>query len=374
MKRLLISLAAASLLLLTGCASIGRGTDGADTEKSYTRITQETAKEMMSRDDGHVIVDVRRQDEYDAGHIPGAILIPNEEISTSPPAALPDLDQIVLIYCRSGNRSKQAAQKLFDMGYTNIYEFGGIIDWTGEIVTEEQMGKQIWTAAEQPVSIRYDRMWEYSDYAESKDPALIAEIVDAIRGLTVGEPTDYAVEDYTDLLTFAFPDGSTCRLEFEEQNWVTDDHARYHVEGLQRLRSLLDILMTEKQADAIKPSADLVIEANGHTFYADFEDNSSADALKEKLSSGPLEIELHDYGHFEKVGSLPWSLPRNDESITTEPGDVILYQGDQITVYYDENTWNFTRLAKIGSVTREELLEAFGEGNVTVTFWAEWSE
>ena len=69
--------------------------------------------------------------------IPGAILIPNEEISTSPSAALPDLDQIILIYCRSGNRSKQAAQKLFDMGYTNIYEFGGIIDWTGEIVTEK---------------------------------------------------------------------------------------------------------------------------------------------------------------------------------------------------------------------------------------------
>lgn len=374
MKRLLISLAAASLLLLTGCASIRRVTDGADTEKSYTRISQETAKEMMSRGDGHVIVDVRRQDEYNAGHIPGAIFIPNEEISSFPPAALPDLNQIVLIYCRSGNRSKQAAQKLFDMGYTKIYEFGGIIDWTGEIVAEEQMGKTIWTVAEQPVSIRYDRMWEYSDYAESKDPTLIAEIVDAIRGLTVGEPTDYAVEDYTDLLTFVFPDGSTCRLEFMEQNWVADHHARYHVEGLQRLRSLLDILMTEKQADAIKPSAVLVIEANGHTFYADFEDNSSADALKEKLSSGPLEIELHDYGHFEKVGSLPWSLPRNDESITTEPGDVILYQGDQITVYYDENTWNFTRLAKIGSVTREELLEAFGEGNMTVTFWTEWSE
>ncbi len=133
MKRLLISLAAASLLLLTGCASIGRVTEGADTEKSYTRITQETAKEMMSRDDGHVIVDVRRQDEYDAGHIPGAILIPNEEISTSPPAALPDLNQIVLIYCRSGKRSKQASQKLFEMGYTNIYEFGGINTWTGDI-------------------------------------------------------------------------------------------------------------------------------------------------------------------------------------------------------------------------------------------------
>ena len=371
---MLISLAAASLLLLTGCASTGQVADGDVTEKSYTRITQETAKEMMSRDDGHVIVDVRRKDEYDAGHIPGAILIPNEEIVTSPPAALPDFDQIVLIYCRSGNRSKQAAQKLFDMGYTNIYEFGGINTWTGEIVTEEKTGKMIWTVSDQPVSIRYDRMWEYGDYAESSDSTLIAAIVDAIRGLTVGEPTNMAVEDYTDLLTFVFPDGSTLRLEFEEQNWVTDDHVRYHIEGLSKLRSLLDILMTEKLADAIQPIAVLVIEVNGHTFYADFEPNSSADALKEKLSSGPLEIELHDYGHFEKVGSLPWSLPRNDESITTEPGDVILYQGNQITVYYDENTWNFTRLAKIGNVTEEELLEAFGEGNVTVTFWTEWSE
>ena len=80
---------------------------------------------MMARDDGHIIVDVRRQDEYDAGHIPGAILIPNESIVAERPAELPDPDQIILIYCRSGNRSKQAAQKLADMGYTNIYEFGG---------------------------------------------------------------------------------------------------------------------------------------------------------------------------------------------------------------------------------------------------------
>ena len=100
---------------------------------SYTQISQETAKMMMEQDDGHVIVDVRRQDEYDSGHIPGAILIPNESIGTTKPRALPDLDQIILVYCRSGNRSKQAAQKLFDMGYTNVYEFGGIMDWTGDI-------------------------------------------------------------------------------------------------------------------------------------------------------------------------------------------------------------------------------------------------
>ena len=101
-------------------------------------MLKRTAKEMMTRADGHVIVDVRRQDEYDAGHIPGAILIPNETITDTKPDALQDLDQVILVYCRSGNRSKQAATKLAAMGYSNIYEFGGINTWTGEIVQSKE--------------------------------------------------------------------------------------------------------------------------------------------------------------------------------------------------------------------------------------------
>ena len=136
MRRIVILLMAAFLFQLAGCSSKAKGPvmDGDGMVRSYSQISQEEAKQMMEKDDGHVVVDVRRQDEYDAGHIPGAILIPNESIGTEQPDELPDLDQVILIYCRSGNRSKQAAQKLFDMGYTNIYEFGGIIDWTGEIV------------------------------------------------------------------------------------------------------------------------------------------------------------------------------------------------------------------------------------------------
>ena len=106
-------------------------------KNSYTQIDQETAKLMMELDDDHVVVDVRRQDEFDEGHIPGAICIPNESIIDTQPEELPDLDQIILVYCRSGRRSKEASQKLFDMGYTNVFEFGGIIDWTGEVVTGE---------------------------------------------------------------------------------------------------------------------------------------------------------------------------------------------------------------------------------------------
>ena len=104
---------------------------------TWVMISQEEAMERMQRDDGHIVLDVRREDEYAAAHIPGAVLLPNESIGDEPPELLPDRDQIILIYCRSGNRSKQAAQKLADMGYVNVYEFGGINTWPGEIVSEE---------------------------------------------------------------------------------------------------------------------------------------------------------------------------------------------------------------------------------------------
>lgn len=100
---------------------------------TYTHISHEEARKIMAKDDGHIIVDVRSQEEYDAGHIPGAILIPNETIGKKQPDQLPDLSQIILLYCRSGNRSKQAAQKLVAMGYKNVFDFGGINSWTGEI-------------------------------------------------------------------------------------------------------------------------------------------------------------------------------------------------------------------------------------------------
>ena len=116
------------------------------------------------------------------------------------------------------------------------------------------------------------------------------------------------------------------------------------------------------------------MEVNGKIYYPELMDNASAEAFFEKLEEGELVVDLHDYGNFEKVGSLPWELPRNDEKITTVPGDIILYQGNQITIYYDENTWDFTRLAKINYVTIEELLDVLGEGDVTVSFWLEWRE
>ena len=253
------------VMMLSGCTASGKD-DGVDTSQAvYTQITQEKAKEMMKADDGHVIVDVRRQDEYDEGHIPGAILIPNESIEDTRPDALPDLEQIILVYCRSGRRSKEAAQKLADMGYKNVYEFGGIIDWTGDVVK--------------------------NDIENRMDPV-------AIPGLRVGD--------------------------------------RY--------------------------------------YSIELENNSSAEAFLEKIKKNPLIVDMQDYGNFEKVGDLPWSLPTNDEKITTKPGDIILYQGNKITIYYDENIWNFTKLGSINGVTGEELKEVLGNGDVTVEFSVEWTE
>jgi rhodanese-related sulfurtransferase len=247
--------------------------DGMFNLQQYTQITQEEARRMMEQDDGHVIVDVRRKDEYDEGHIPGAILIPNESIETDPPAELSDFDQIILVYCLTGRRSKEASQKLADMGYSNVYEFGGIVDWTGDIEkkTKEAMGEG---------------------------------------------------ESYEDM----------------------------------------------------DPMGILIVSVGDSFFSVDLENNSSAEEFFEKIKRENLKIVMHDYGGFEKVGELPWSVSRNDEDITTKPGDLILYQGNQITVYYDENTWSFTKLGHLNA-TEDEIREAFGgKEDVTAEFSVEWTE
>jgi len=115
--------------MLTGCAGTGDITD-----HTYRQITAEEAVSMMERESDYIILDVRRPDEFAAGHIPNAVNVPSETIGTAEIAALPDKDQLILVYCRSGRRSKEASEKLVKLGYTNIVEFGGILDWTGETV------------------------------------------------------------------------------------------------------------------------------------------------------------------------------------------------------------------------------------------------
>mgnify|MGYP003431956767 FL=1 len=104
---------------------------------SYNQISMEEAIKIMEEETDYIILDVRTPEEFAEKHIPNAINIPNETIGSEEIAELPDKNQLILVYCRSGNRSKQASNKLAALGYTNIYEFGGINDWTGETVSEE---------------------------------------------------------------------------------------------------------------------------------------------------------------------------------------------------------------------------------------------
>ena len=251
MKVARVILITALFIGLTGCA-YNQKMDGDGMVRSYTQISQEEAMEMMQKDDGHIIVDVRRQDEYDQGHIPGAILIPNETIDTEMPEELPDKEQIILIYCRRGNRSKEAAQKLFDMGYDNVYEFGGINTWSGEIVTED---------TEEIVSMK----------------------------LMIGE-TEVPV------------------------TW---------------------------------------------------EENDSVEELKSIL---PITVNMSMYGNFEQVGSLGQSIVQNDKQTTTNPGDIVLYSGDQIVVFYGSNSWNYTRLGHV-DLSDDELAEMLSNGDVTIKLY-----
>ena len=119
---------------------------------------------------------------------------------------------------------------------------------------------------------------------------------------------------------------------------------------------------TEKTGDNI-----MYLHINNTTLTATLVDNSSTKALKELLAKGSIKIEMSDYGNMEKVGSFGTTLPTNDERITTDPGDLILYQGNSFVIYYAPNTWSFTRLGKINNVTQEELKKTLGNGNVTVT-------
>ena len=121
-----------SLLLLTGCVS------PTEQEPSYRQIGTDEAIAMMEEKNDYIILDVRTPEEFAEKHIPDAINIPNETIGTEEIPELPDKEQLILVYCRSGNRSKQASDKLVGLGYTNIVEFGGIIDWPGETVSGDE--------------------------------------------------------------------------------------------------------------------------------------------------------------------------------------------------------------------------------------------
>ena len=263
MRRILLIILIFIMIFMTGCAGT-ESPSGGDAE-GYTSISQDEAVEMMEKESGYLIVDVRRPDEFAEGHIPDAINVPNEEINDTEPKALPDKGQLILVYCRTGRRSKEACSKLADMGYTNIYEFGGIVDWKGAVISEEE---------ENMVKVTYDMKMKIGD-------------------------TPVSV------------------------NW---------------------------------------------------EENDAVDALAELIAGKWYDIDMSMYGGFEQVGAIGSELPADDHQITTEPGDIVLYSGDQIVVFYGNNSWAYTKLGHITDKSADEMAELLGNGDVTISLMIEYSE
>ena len=132
------------------------------------------------------------------------------------------------------------------------------------------------------------------------------------------------------------------------------------------------------QSQDVDPMPIVGVRVGDSFFTIDLESNSSAEAFLEKIKKDDLVVDMSDYGGFEKVGELPWDLPTNDSEITTKPGDVILYQGNKITIYYGENTWNFTKLGELSGGTDEDISqwkELFGgKDDIKAEFFVEWTE
>ncbi|MBP5159500.1 MAG: Ig-like domain-containing protein [Lachnospiraceae bacterium] len=145
--------------------------------------------------------------------------------------------------------------------------------------------------------------------------------------------------------------------------------------GSKTKKAWVRIKAEEKQGNMIDTNTAILNVIVGDRFFSvDLESNSSAEAFFEKLRGDDLEIDMKDYGGFEKVGTLPWSLPTNDTKITTKPGDLILYQGNKLTIYYDENTWDFTKIGHLNGEP-EEIAEVFGgKEDIKAEFFLEWTE
>lgn len=132
-KKMVLLITVVAVALVAAVLITGKNSKGEIDMAEYTSITMDEAKKIFETEGDYLILDVRTAGEYASGHIPGAINVANEDIKDIEPAQLPEKNQVIYVYCRSGNRSKQAAAKLAAMGYTNIIEIGGIMDWTGDL-------------------------------------------------------------------------------------------------------------------------------------------------------------------------------------------------------------------------------------------------
>ena len=300
-----------------------------------------------------------RWDVYD-------LCLMRREVLKNPNTAY-DNDTLVIYFSRTGNTEK-IAEYLIDITNADSYVIEAAVPYSDADIkyqddncraNKEQNDKAVRPEIATPISSidSYDTIFLGYPIWWGQEPRIIDTFLESY--------------DFSDKTVIPFCTSGSSGISTSEKNIKALVPIGNQLEGRrfssgatkEDVKAWYDTLPLNEE----KSDNKLKISVNGTELTATLEDNSSAQALTELLKQGNITVDMSDYGNFEKVGNLPQSLPKNDENITTVPGDIILYQGNKITIYYAENTWDFTKLGHIDNITQEELKEILGDDDVTVT-------
>ena len=377
-KKLVISLFAAAVSILCGCSGINTETavineintvqfiSAAPNSDDYP-YTVKDAKNLQDYLLNRPVTDNLTDKPYDMNNdgvwnVFDLCMLKHKLLSP----AQNDNDTVVVYFSRTNNTEK-IANYIIDITGAEKYEIEAEIPYTDEDIdytnsscraNQEQNDKSCRPEIAEPMEsidryeviyLGYPIWWgeepriidTFLEIYDFSDKTVIPFCTSASSGIATSERNIKNLVPIGNLLEGKRFSASASKSEVEE--WIN---------GLNIMKNPVE----EK----------LYLTINGTKISATFEDNSSAQALKEKLAEDDIIIDAHDYGNFEKVGDLGFSLPRNDTQITTTPGDLILYQGNQFTIYYDENSWNFTKLGHVENMTQEELKSLLGDGDVQI--------
>ena len=279
----------------------------------------------------------------------------------------PENDTLVVYFSRTGNTEK-IAEYLIELTDADGYVIEAAVPYTDDDIkyqddncraNKEQNDKTVRPEIADPISSidSYDTIFLGYPIWWGQEPRIIDTFLESY--------------DFSDKTVIPFCTSGSSGIETSEKNISELVSIGNQLEGKrfpasatkEDVKAWYDTLPLNEGNEDMK----LKISVNGTELTATLADSTAAKEFAEKLKDEPVTITLNEYGGFEKVGKLPWSLTKTDESIVTEAGDIMLYQGNQMTIFYNSNSWSYTKLGHIDNITGEELAKLFGEGNITVT-------
>ena len=278
-----------------------------------------------------------------------------------------DNDTLVIYFSRTGNTEK-IAEYLIDITNADSYVIEAAVPYSDADIkyqddncraNKEQNDKTVRPEIANPIEsiASYDTIFLGYPIWWGQEPRIIDTFLESY--------------DFSDKTVIPFCTSGSSGIAASEKNIAELVPIGNQLEGRRfpasatkdDVKEWVEMLPLNNKQSEVK----LMISVNGQELTASFADSTAAKELAEKLKAAPITVTLNEYGGFEKVGKLPWSLTRTDASTETEPCDIMLYQGNQMTIFYDSNSWSYTKLGHIDNTTQEELKALFGEGDVTVT-------